>query len=62
MGWLSSVGEFCSSFGTSFIERRAKIKEIGFGSSKADADITAYNAVNEGLKGCSNRCSPNYVV
>ena len=52
MGWLSSVGEFCGSFGASFIERRARIKQRGFGSSKADADIAAYNAVNEGLKGC----------
>ena len=52
MGWLVSVGEFCGSFGASFIERRARIKQRGFGSTKADGDIAAYNAVNEGLKDC----------
>ncbi len=52
MSWLNSVGEFCGSFGASFIERRARIKRKGFGSSKADGDIAAYNAVNEDLKEC----------
>lgn len=46
MSWFSSVSEFCGSFGASFLERR------GFGSSKANGDIAASNAVNEGLKEC----------
>ena len=52
MGWLTSIGEFSGSFGASFIERRARIKRRGFGSTKADGEIAAYNAVNEGLKDC----------
>lgn len=52
MSWFASVGEFCGSFGASFIERRARTKRRGFGSTKADVDIAAYNAVNEGLKDC----------
>lgn len=52
MGWLTSVGEFCGSFGANFIERRARTKRRGFGSSKADGDLAAYTAVTEGLKEC----------
>ena len=52
MSWLDNVGEFCGNFGTSFITRRVRIQQRRFGSSKADDDIAAYNAVNEGLKEC----------
>ena len=49
---IGNVGEFFGSFGASFIEHRARIKQRRIGSNKADADIAAYNAVNEGLKTC----------
>ena len=52
MSWFSSIGEFCGSFGASFIEHRARIKQRGLGSSKADCDIAPYNAINKGLKDC----------
>ena len=52
IGWISSVGEFCGSFGASFLERRARTKKRKFGSTKADYDIAAYNAVKEGLQDC----------
>lgn len=52
MGWLASAGEFLGSFGTSFIERRARTKCRKLGSTKADGEITAYNAVTKDLIDC----------
>ena len=52
MSWFSSIGEFCGSFGASFLTHRERIKQRKLGSSKADVDIAVYNAVNEGLKDC----------
>ena len=52
LGWISGFSEFCGSFGASFIEHRARIRKRRIGSTKADTDIAAYKAVNEGLKAC----------
>lgn len=52
MSWVGSVAEFCGNFGATFIERRARTKTRMLGSTKADADIAAYQAVNEGLRDC----------
>ena len=52
MGWLGSASEFLGSFGASFLEHRARTKRRMLGSSKADVDIAAYEAVNNGLKDC----------
>jgi hypothetical protein len=52
MSWFSSIGEFCGSFGASFLEHRARTKQRSLGTKKADIDAAAYIAVNEGLKTC----------
>jgi hypothetical protein len=52
MGWLGNAGEFLGSFGASFVEHRARTKRRTLGSSKADGDIAAYDAVTKGLKDC----------
>lgn len=52
MGWLGDAGEFFGNFGASFLERRARTKSRTLWSTKADADVAAYNAVTEGLGDC----------
>lgn len=52
MSWLGNAGEFFGSFTASFLERRARTKSRTLGSTKADADIAAYNAVTKGLFDC----------
>ena len=52
MSWLGNVGEFIGSFGASFVERRARTKSRTLGSTRADADTAAYNAVTKGLGDC----------
>lgn len=52
MSWLGSAGEFFGNFGASFLERRARTKSRTLGSTKADVDLAAYNAVTKGLGDC----------
>lgn len=52
MGWFGNAGEFCGSFTANFIERRARTKSRTLGSTRADADNAAYDAITKGLGDC----------